>query len=178
MKKSKWSKRKYKMCSLKWKRAPGNLMLELRLKAIRRSRWGWICIGIKGGVPLGQNLTQLTFQLVKRKGLKNFPHLKKTRNQSCNKCDPWGQGSIQTWEGHSYGFGFRVRKDTWVRSCRIFLHGYGEPLRPGNLGQGSPCMKALRETAWICESGSWIVLETSRCLGCQSHGIYAKERST
>ena len=47
----------------------GKKKARLVLKEIMTLRSGLTYIGIKGGVPSGQDPTQLSFQLVKKKGL-------------------------------------------------------------------------------------------------------------
>lgn len=75
---------KYKMYSLRSYTAPGYLILEPRLvlKEIRKLRRCLILNGMKGGVTSGQDPTQLSFQLVKGKGLRNVLLLKTTNELS------------------------------------------------------------------------------------------------
>lgn len=51
------------------KRAPGNVMLELRLvlKEIQELSQSLVCTGVKGGMLSGQQPTQLSFQYVEGK---------------------------------------------------------------------------------------------------------------
>lgn len=59
MKRSKWDKKKYKMCSLLRKRTPGDIMLEpsLVLKEIRSLKKDLMLNRISDLVPSGQDPT-------------------------------------------------------------------------------------------------------------------------
>lgn len=74
LKKSEWSKEMQKMYHLKRKRVPENLMLEPRFvpKKIRRLGRGSDLKWNKCEESSRQDHTQLSFQLVKGHGLKNF----------------------------------------------------------------------------------------------------------
>lgn len=59
------------------------LQLRLMLKEMDRLKRGLIFNVIKGKVTLRQDLTQLSFQLVKGKGLKNPLLLERNNKQKC-----------------------------------------------------------------------------------------------
>lgn len=163
-------------CSLKRKRASGNLMLQLRLmlKEMDRLKRGLIFNVIKGKVTLRQDLTQLSFQLVKGKGLKNPLLLERNNKQKCT----WFNGTrfhfkragklvivihmviaLQSWKSRDHGIVLheilRAAKASYM--TRESLHG--GPERP------------------MCEAENWSLscTEDRKTLAMPDHGIFAKE---
>lgn len=94
MKKYKWGRKRYKLQFEEKKSIRKfNVQLRLLLKEMERLRRSLIFNVIKGKVTLRQNLRQLSFQLVKGKGLKN-PLLLERNNKSAR--DSTEPGSISS----------------------------------------------------------------------------------
>lgn len=157
-----------KMCSLKHKRVPGNIILELKLvlKKIRRLRGGLILK--KKASP--QSKTPAKLQPEKGKGPRDFLLLKSSYTPKPLQYDLWRAGFTTSWQLNL------VVSSTWCwlkearlkRGCGTFLHSYW--------GQG--CIRVvsawgpLKATVWRCESETRIALEMHwHGNPCQSHGF-------
>lgn len=116
----------------------------------------------KGGVPMEQDPTQLNFQLVKEKDLRNFLFLKTRRNESYWKHDSKRWGFIPSkWPNlvvSSRRFWLRVPSDMQEKELRAFFHVWGGLRSQGFVQQVEPAGRLWEVKSPerpLCEVKKW-----------------------